>query len=142
MILYSGIQKVFKNQIQNYTRKEKDTMKKWYILSFLVIGLTALAYGWLKDTQQREKEINESKEVTVELIPYEERESADCYVKLADSKNLVVITPICEEHTKSQLLMERLGIERIHVSKVTGNVDGIERYLDEGEGFLYLNVSE
>lgn len=139
MILYSGIQKVFKNQIQNW---KGNDMKKWYLVSFLVIGLTTISHEWLKDTQKLENEIKQSKELSIEIVPYEERESADCFVKLADSKNIGVITPICEEHTKSKLLMEKLGIEKIHVSKVTGNVDAIDRYLDEGEGYLYLNVSE
>ena len=87
-------------------------MKKIYLIVFLIIGATALAHNWLEGLKAIEASRIKSQGIQLQVSSYDEHSEADCFAEVKNMQGLKEITPVCKEHTTSQLLLEKLNLEK------------------------------
>ena len=117
-------------------------MKKIYFIIFLIIGATAVAHNWLEGLKKVESNRIKSQGIQLVVSSYDEHNKADCFAEVKNIQGLKEITPVCKEHTISQLLLEKLNLEKLYSPALRGNTDYLEDYIKEGSGFLYFDVEE
>ena len=117
-------------------------MKKIYFIVFLIIGATALAHNWLEGLKNLESKKVKSQVIQLQVSSYDTHDEADCFAEVKSIQGLKEITPVCKEHTTSQLLLEKLNLEKLYNPTLKGNLDYLEDYIKEGSGFLYFDVEE
>ena len=117
-------------------------MKKIYLIVFLIIGATALAHNWLEGLKKVESNRIKTQGVQLVVPSYDEHDKAECFAEVKNMQGLKEITPVCTEHSSSQILLEKLNLEKLYSPALIGNIDYLEDYIKEGNGFLYFDVEE